>query len=220
MADKIIIYGTGPLAELMHYHFSQGSDYEVGAFCLDEQYKKADQFCQLPVVTFETVTQHYPPDSYPMFVAIGYSVMRNREQMFKKAKAAGYRLVNYISPHATAREDLVMGENNAIFSSSDIEPFVTLGNNNVVWTGTIIGHHAVVGDHNYISGGGGVGGYCKVGNLCFIGNGAIMVNNINIADETLMVSGTVILKDTEVASRYHGNPSKLIGKHPDTGIVI
>lgn len=59
-----------------------------------------------------------------------------------------------------------------------------------------------------------------MGDLCFLGNAALTVNNINIRDETYMVSGTIILRDTETAGKYHGNPAKLIGRHADTGIII
>jgi sugar O-acyltransferase (sialic acid O-acetyltransferase NeuD family) len=220
MDNKIIIYGAGPLAELMLYHFSHDSDYEVVAFCLDKDYITAPQFCHLPLVDFEAVSEHYPPEDYQMFVAIGYSKMRNRPVLFNKAKQKGYRLVNFISKKALLRDNLHLGENNIIMSSCDIEPFVSIGNNNVFWTGSIIGHHAVIGNHNYISGGGGIGGNCIVGDCCFLGNAALTVNNVHIRDETYMISGTIILRDTETASKYHGNPAKLIGRHADTGIVI
>lgn len=218
--NKIVIYGAGPLAELMYYHFTHDSDYQVVAFCLDTEYLTDDSLCGLPVVDFAEVTQHYPPDQYPMFVAIGYRTMRNRPLLFNKAKQQGYRLVNFISKMAHVRENLIIGENNVILSSCDIDPFVRIGNNNIFWTGSIVGHHAVVGDHNYISGGCGVGGNCVVGDLCFLGNNALMVNNVTIANETFMVAGAIILKDTQEACQYHGNPAKLISRHPDTGIII
>lgn len=220
MPTNIIIYGAGPFAELMHYHFAHDSDYKVVAFCLDKTYISEESFCNLPIVPFEQINDLYPADQYRMFVAIGYSNMRNRSIMFNKAKEKGYRLINFISKKAIIRENLIMGENNVILSSCDIEPFVAIGNNNVFWTGSIVGHHAVIGDHNYFSGGSGVGGNCIVGNLCFLGNAALMVNNLVIADETYMISGAIILKNTEKAGKYHGNPSKLIGYHADTGIII
>jgi len=220
MNNKIIIYGAGPFAKLMHYHFTHDSDYEVIAFCLDKDYITTPKFCDLPVVDFESVADDYPPSEYQMFVAIGYRVMRNRPLLFNKAKQKGYQLVNFISRKAIIRDDLNLGENNVIMSSCDFEPTINIGDNNVFWTRTIIGHHAIVGHHNYISGGGGVGGNCQVGDLCFLGNGALMINDIKIADETYMIAGTIILKDTEIASKYHGNPAKLIGRHADTGIQI
>lgn len=220
MAQKIIIYGLSAFAKMMHYNFTKFSDYQVVAFCVDREYMQEATFCELPVITFEDIASLYPPTEYKMFVAIGFSRMRNRQLLFDKAKHKGYALVNFISDKAIIRDDLVIGENNVIQSSVDIDIFVTVGNNNVFWTGCILGHNLIVGSHNYISGNCGLGGNCVIGDACFIGNAAVMVNNIRIADETYMVAGAAILKDTEVACRYHGNPAKLVSRHPDTGILI
>ncbi len=220
MQQKIIIYGAGDFGKLMLYHFSHDSDYEVVAFCLDQQYINAESFCGLPVISFETIENCYPANDYSMFVAIGYSRMRNRSIMFNKAKNKKYKLINFISCKAIVRKNLIIGENNAIFSSSDIEPFVTIGNNNIFWTRSILGHAVTVGNHNYFSGGAGLGGNCIIGDHCFMGNAALMINGIHIADETYLVAGAVILRDTEEATKYHGNPARRVSRHKETGIVI
>ena len=220
MSHKLVIYGAGAFAKLMLYHFTHDSDYEVVAFAVDKYYIKDTLFCGLPVIAFESVYTDYPPDKYVMFVAIGYSIMRNRPILFNKAKDNGYQLINFISHKAIIRDDLNIGENNVILSSTDIEPFVTIGDNNIIWTGGILGHDLTLGHHNYISGNCGLGGNCLIGNSCFMGNAAVMVNGLSIADETFMVSGTVILKNTEYAAKYHGNPAKRIGYHRETGIII
>ena len=220
MSKKIIIYGISAYAEMMYYNFGNYSDFTVVAFCVDQEYLKETSFCGLPVLPFENIDKTHPINQYKMFVAIGFSQMRNRKILFDKAKNKSYTLVNFISPKAVIHDNLILGENNVIQSSVDIDIFVTIGDNNVFWTGSILGHNLVVGSHNYISGGGGLGGNCVVGDSCFLGNGAIMVNNINVADETYLVAGTVILKNTEKACQYHGNPAKRIGQYLDTGIVI
>jgi len=220
MDKKIIIYGAGSFAELMLYHFHSDSDYQVVAFCLDPEYITQDHLLDLPLISIDDALSLYPPSEYSMFVAIGYRKMRNRKLLYAKAKNLGYKLVNFISSKAHVSENLQIGENNVIQSSCDIEPFVTIGHNNIFWTGTIVGHHAHVGHHNYLSGGCGVGGKCVVGDLCFMGNAALMVNNLKIAHETYMISGSIILKDTLPYAKYHGNPSKLIGFHEEHGIII
>lgn len=220
MPEKIVIYGLSPLAERMYHNFTRYSPYSVAAFCVDQEYLQESSFCGLPVVAFQDIAELYPADEYKMFVAIGFKRMRDRSIMFDKAKAQGYTLVNFISPRAIVCEDLAIGENNIIQSSVDIDMFVTIGNNNIIWTNSIIGHDTVIGNHNYIAGSCGFGGSCVIGNACFIGNAAITINDIHIADETYLVAGAVILRNTEAACQYHGNPAKRIGRHPETGIVI
>lgn len=220
MKQQIILYGAGDFSRLMLYHFSHDSDYEVVAFCQDKQYLTTSQFCGLPVFAFESIEMLYPPAEFSMFVAIGYSRMRNRSIMYDKAKKKGYQLVNFMSRKAIIRDDLIIGDNNAIFSSSDVEPNVIIGNNNIFWTRSILGHGVKIGHHNYFSGGAGLGGNCVIGDYCFMGNAALMINGINIANETFLVAGAVILRDTEKATKYHGNPAKRVSQHLDTGIII
>ena len=45
MSNKLIIFGAGDIAELAMYYFTKDSNYEVVAFCVDEEYKNKDQFC-------------------------------------------------------------------------------------------------------------------------------------------------------------------------------
>jgi len=220
MSEKIVIYGLSAFSEMMYHNFTKYSDYTVVGFCVDQEYMTDDTFCGLPVVAFDNIENVYSISEYKMFVAIGFSRMRNRALLFNKAKAKGYSLVNFISPHAIIRDDLVLGENNVIQSSVDIDLFVTIGDNNVFWTGSILGHNLVVGSHNYVSGNCGLGGNCNIGDACFVGNAAVMVNNLTIANESYLVAGTVIVRSTEEACQYHGNPSKRVGRHADTGIQI
>jgi sugar O-acyltransferase (sialic acid O-acetyltransferase NeuD family) len=220
MSQKIVIYGISAFAEMMHYNFNQYSEYTVVAFCVDREYIQDKSFCGLPVIAFEEIEKDYPMDECKMFVAIGFSRMRNRKLLFDKAKHKGYSLVNYISPKAVIHDNLIIGENNVIQSSVDIDIFVTIGDNNVFWTSSVLGHNLVVGSHNYVSGNCGLGGNCTIGDACFIGNAAVMVNNITIANETYLVTGAVIVRSTEEACQYHGNPSKRVARHAGTGIII
>ena len=220
MKKQIIIYGIGEFAALMHYLFKTESPYEVVAFCVDKAYITNNTFDNLPVIPFEEIQEHYPNQNYAMFVAIGYRNMRNRSIMFHKAKDKGYSLVNFISPKAIIRDNLSIGENNALFSSSDIEPFATIGDNNIFWTRSILGHHVQVGSHNFFSGGAGLGGHCVIGDYCFMGNAALMINGITLADETYLVAGAVLLRDSQPSTKYHGNPCKRVSQHLETGIII
>ena len=55
MKKKLIIFGTGEIAQLAHYYFTNDSNYEIAAFTVDEQFLEEDTFCSLPVVPFETL---------------------------------------------------------------------------------------------------------------------------------------------------------------------
>ncbi|MFP4543663.1 MAG: hypothetical protein ACOCZW_05795 [Bacteroidota bacterium] len=92
MAEKIIIYGTGNLSQILVKLLEDGSLYEIAVFTVDSHYRDADEFMGFPLLDFERITENYPPDDFSMIAAIGYKQMRNRTLLFNKAKKAGYTL--------------------------------------------------------------------------------------------------------------------------------
>ena len=79
---KVIIFGTGQFAKIIHQYLANDSDIEVVAFTANESYIKDDNFCGLPVVPFEKIESSYPSSEYQMFVAIGYSDLNKKELVY------------------------------------------------------------------------------------------------------------------------------------------
>lgn len=215
---KLVIYGIGPFAKLLHHYLTNDCEYKVVAFCADEAYIKEKEFCGLPVVAFEDIENIYSPKKYKMLVAVGYSVMRNRKIMFDKAKSKNYKLINYIHS-SVINHNVQIGENNIVLAGCVIEPNVQIGNNNVFWSMTLLGHDCQIENHNYISAKCLISGDTKIKNLCFIGNATTMINGLVIENETYLVAGTNLRKSTKEYGMYIGNPAKLL-KLNQSGIVI
>ena len=107
---KVIIFGTGQFAKIIHQYLANDSDIEVVAFTANESYIKDDSFCGLPVVPFEKVESSYPSNEYQMFVAVGYSNLnKKRAGIFEQAKSKGYKLVSYIHPSVVVVGDFEFG---------------------------------------------------------------------------------------------------------------
>ena len=217
---NLVIYGAGDLAKLMLSYFSFDSGYQVIAFCVDRQRLQDDSFCNLPLVAFEDIDCVYSPSAFDMFVAIGYSRMRDRRLMFDRAKAKGYTLANYVSGRALCWPDAVLGENNVLMPLVHVEPFVRLGNNNLFWSDTLVAHGVAVGNHNYFGAKCVLGGHSAVDDECFVANGAVLINSVHLQNETHVLPGSVIYQDTEAHYKYLGNPARAIGYHEKTGILI
>lgn len=215
---KIIIYGIGPLSEILYYYLTESEEFQVCAFCADKDFINSDLFLSLPVVPFENVEEQYPSDEYQMIVSVGYSKMRNRKLMYDKAKSKGYTLANFVHRSVTNNCSSI-GDNNIIFPGCVVEPFVEIGNNNIVWSMSLLGHNCNVGNHNYISAKCMIAGNVVFSDLCFIGNGVNMINDLNIESESLIVAGSNLRKSTKPFGMYTGNPAKLV-KYNYQGIVI
>ena len=198
MKNQLIIFGCGDIAQLAHFYFSTDSNYDVVAFTVDENHLKEPEFCGLPVVAFENITEEYPPDLYDFFVALSYSKLNSiRKEKFLNAKEMGYKLVNFVSSRATVLNDGRIGENCFILENNTIQPFVTIGNNVTLWSGNHIGHHSVIHDHTFIASHAVISGEVEIGEQCFIGVNATLRDHIKIGDRCVVGAGALLLTDTE-----------------------
>lgn len=200
---KVVIFGNGAIAQLAHYYFTTDSAYEVVAFTVDKDYITESTFEGKPIVSFETIEQHYPPNEYNMFIAVSYAKLNKvRAQKYTDAKTKGYKLVSYISSKCNVLTTYPIGDNCFILEDNTIQPFVKIGNNISLWSGNHIGHHSEIQDHNFISSHVVVSGHCVIESNCFIGVNSTLAHNVTIAKETLIGAGAVIAKSTEQGGVY------------------
>jgi sugar O-acyltransferase (sialic acid O-acetyltransferase NeuD family) len=200
---EIVIFGVGQWAELAHFYFEHDSPHQVAAFTVDRAYLQQDTFKGLPVVAFEDVEGHYPPDRYSMFIPLSFKKMNHvRADRYNSAKQRGYQLVSYVSSKATTWPGLKCGENCFIFEDNTIQPFVEIGNNVVMWSGNHIGHHTVIKDHVMITSHVVISGCCTIEEYCFFGVNSSVRDEAVVAHDTLVGMGVAIVKDTKEFEVY------------------
>ena len=201
--EKIIIFGTGDIAQIANYYFEIDSGYEVVAFTVDSAYITEPQYEGKPLVAFDNLEETYPAAEYKMFIALSYAKMNKvREAKYHEAKVKGYTLVSYVSSHCTYLSQFPCGDNCFIFEDNTIQPFVRIGNNVTFWSGNHIGHHSVIHDHNFISSHVVISGHCVIESNCFLGVNSTLAHKVTIARETLLGAGVVISKNTEEKRIY------------------
>ncbi len=216
MLKPLIIFGLGDAAEVAHFLFTTDAHWDVAGFTVDSAYRKENTFKDLPVVAFEEVTNHFPPDKFDLFIATGYNQMNKiREAKYHAAKALGYTLRTYISSKCTYLSQFPPGDNCMIFENNTIQPFVKLGSNIVLWSGNHIGHHSVIEDHNFLTSHVVVSGRCHIEPNCFIGVNASLRDAIRIRRETLIGAGAVVMKDTLEKGVYLPQRAILFDKTSD-----
>lgn len=209
MKKPLVIFGSGDIAQLAHYYFSNESDYEIVAFTVDSAFLTETTFCGLPVVAFEEISTHYPADQVELFIALSYSRLNAvRKEKYLAAKALGYHLASFISPHATVLNDGRIGENCFIFEDNTIQPFVTLGNNITLWSGNHIGHHSTIHDHCFIASHVVVSGGVEIGEQCFIGVNATLRDHISIGEKCVIGAGVLLLADADPEGVYIGTATE------------
>lgn len=218
--QNLIIYGTGTFAAMIRYLFEEQGKCKVVCFCADRKYIKSDQFDNLPLKPFENIEETYRPEEYVMFVAVGYSIMRNRVAMFNRAVKKGYRLASYISDQAVIDRSVKIGFNNVVLQGAQIEPFANLGDNNIIWSSVNICHDAVISGHSFLACRSIVGGFATIHHNCFLGFGAIVLQNVKIADECLIGASALVKSDTDPYGVYLGVPAMRLKEHKKDGVCV
>jgi sugar O-acyltransferase (sialic acid O-acetyltransferase NeuD family) len=193
---KLVIFGAGDIAALAAFYFDTDSERSVVAFAVDRAFLTTSTFMDRPVIAFDELVQHYPPDEYDLFVALSYvKLNRVRAERCEAARALGYRLASYVSSRATTFNDLSHGDNCFILESNTIQPFVRIGRNVTLWSGNHIGHHSVIEDDVFMASHVVVSGGVTIGRGCFIGVNATLRDHVTIGRECVIGAGALVLED-------------------------
>ena len=210
MSKPLIIFGNAEIASLAKFYFTHDSEYEVVAFTVDDDFLKADSFEGLPVIPFSLVNKKYPPSENSMHIALSYVKLNKlREEKYYQAKAAGYKLVSYISSKATFWSDLSVGDNCFILEDQTIQPNVKIGNNVMLWCGNHVGHGSVIGDHTYLASHVVISGNCRIGLRCFFGVNSTLKDFTIIGDDVFVAMDASVTKDLPSHSVVLGAKSRI-----------
>ena len=199
---KAIIFGTDQFAEILYEYLLKEGQVEIIAFTINREYKIKETFKDLPVICFEEIETHYPPDIYGIYICLGYTKMNFfRAEKFAQAKKKGYTILNYTHPSALVlSEDL--GEGNIIMEGVTIGIGCSIGNGNVFWARAHLAHHTQVGDFNFFTISVAIAGNIIIQNNCFFGNNCTVKNGLKIASYTLVGAGCYLSENTQEYSVY------------------
>lgn len=194
---KLVMYGTGPIAEVADFYFTRDTEYTIEAFVNASDFIEHDSFHGRPLVAFENVQDLYPPIEYDIFIALGYTKTNQvREARYQEAKRKAYTCATYISPKATYYGTPV-GDNCFIMENNVIQPFTEIGDNVTLWSGNHIGHHSTIKDHCFISSHVVISGSCVVGENCFLGVNSTLRDNIELGRYVVVSSGAIVMTSCE-----------------------
>ena len=205
---KLVVFGVGILAELARHYFEHDSPYKVAGFTVDKRYIKGNTYDGLPLIPFEEVDKHYPPDQHNMFVAVGYANgNRTREEKCRAAQDRGYELATYVSSKAIDMSES-RGSNCLILESVVLQAFVTLGDGVIAWPGTIVSHHSKVDDFCYLSPNVTISGSCHLGRRVFVGAGAVLRDETTMSEDIIIGMGSVVTENLVDRGIFKGNPAR------------
>jgi sugar O-acyltransferase (sialic acid O-acetyltransferase NeuD family) len=210
MSKPLVIFGTGQLAEVAAWYFQHDLGRTIACHAVDAEHISDSTFGDVPVVPFAEISDHFPPSTHDVFVAVGYRKVNGlRQQKCEAARALGYCLPSYVSTRATVLGSPSIGWNAFILENNVIQPFVTIGNGVTMWSGNHIGHHVSIGDFCFISSHVVISGGVKVGARSFIGVNSTLNDHISIGERCVVGSGALVAGDLATESVVTTEPAKL-----------
>ena len=217
---NLIIYGDSSFAEMVGHYFQIDSEYRVVAYCVDEAYRSRGEISGLPVISLEDIEDHFSSETHYIFAAIGYKSVRTHKMLFKKVAQLSFPGASYISSQAMVDITCKVGVNCLILPGVILEPDTVIEENCYINSGAIVCHHSRVKAHSILAAGSLVGGYTTVGESSLLGFNATVAELLELADETLLGAGSVLLQNTDRHTMYVGTPAKVFRTHRETGILI
>jgi sugar O-acyltransferase (sialic acid O-acetyltransferase NeuD family) len=202
MDKPLLIFGTGLLAEQIHFYFTEEGKRRVEAFTVDAEYLRDERFLGLPVLAFNEATERFRPESHDLFIAIGHTATAARKSKFLAALALGYTLPSFVHPTAFVASNVAIGPNSLIREQATVGPFARIGHNLMLGSQAIVSHHARVGDHCFVAPGAVLCGDSEVEALCFIGAHATVRDRVRVGEGCVIGAGAVIMADCPPWGEY------------------
>ena len=213
--QKIVIFGTGELAQRIFYYLKDAED-EVVAFSANKSNIDSNELFGLPVVEFENIEEKYSPEEFSMFIALAYSDMnKKRAKFFDEAKSKGYELYSYVHPSTKIWDEFEMGENCFILAENIIQPFVKIEDNVLIGSNNLISHNTIIENNCFLTSNITLGGHITIGANSFVGLSATINQRVKIGKECIIGAGTLITKDVNDKEVYAENSSRKLPQSSD-----
>lgn len=208
---KVVLFGNGRFAETNHFYLTHDSPYEVAAFTVDRAFIQMPELLGCPVVPFEEIARHCPPDEYLMAIPLGLKrVNQLRAERFQQARALGYRFVTYVSSRAVTWPAAAVGENCFVYENVVVKPFARLGDDVIIEAGTVVGHHTEIQDHCFLGPHSVVLGECTIEPSCVIGANATVREGVTVATGCIVGAGATVTRNTRPGGVYLAPASELL----------
>lgn len=208
-SNKVIIIGAGSVGG---HVVSNKNDYlrnfEIVGFLDDDESKHNRDFENYPVKGGVEFIENYNKD-INIVVAIAFPKLK--KQIIDYLINIGYtNIVSLVSKHAWISNDVEIGKGVIIYPGvminyrTIIEDFVIINMN------CVVGHDCIIGKYTSLAPSTSLGGRNDIGAFCEMGIGSSTIQNIKIANETVIGGQSMVIKNITESCRVAGIPAKKI----------
>lgn len=137
-------------------------------------------------------------------------VLNKRNRIIKLLKEKNINVPYIIDRDTFIEENVELNEGVIVFKGSFVDFNVILKSFSVINLHSLIGHDVIIGENTVISPKCAIGGGCKIGNNCFVGMHSTINPYLEISDDVIIGSGSVVTRNIIEKGVFVGNPAKKI----------
>jgi sugar O-acyltransferase (sialic acid O-acetyltransferase NeuD family) len=117
-----------------------------------------------------------------------------------------FEFVNAIHPSVIIGNNVQLGFGVVMMAGVIVNPLAKIGNFTFFATGCQIEHDCIIEDYASVSAGSVMGGYVTIGKFSAITLGVTILDRLKIGENSVIGSGSLVLKDIGDNILAHGNP--------------
>ena len=200
---KLVIFGSGTLAEVATYYFEKDTEYELIGYVEDDDFESTkDKLLDRPIFSFSNAVKKFSVSDVDFFVSIGYRKTNTiRQSRYEQVKSAGYSCASYVSPKAVNYSSKI-GDNCFILENNVLQPFTIIGNNVIMWSGNHLGHHSILDDNVFVTSHVVISGKCKIGRNSFLGVNSCLHDGVVVGQKSVIGAGSIVSKSCKDRSVF------------------
>jgi sugar O-acyltransferase (sialic acid O-acetyltransferase NeuD family) len=143
-------------------------------------------------------------------ITIGDNWIRKNVYDLVVSQTPQFKFVNAIHPSVIIGNNVKLGIGIIVMAGCIINPNCVVGDFTFFATGAQLEHDSIIEEFASLSAGSVTGGKVKIGKYSAITLGVTIVDRVNIGENTVVGSGSVVLKDLPDNVLAYGNPAKII----------
>ncbi len=188
MRDKLLIVGAGGFGRVVLEH----AVLEYDCAFIDDGPEIGTLVNDVPVIGRTTELERFTEEYKKLIVAIGNN--KFREEVYKRAEAAGFEFPNIIDPSAYISPYATLGKGVIILNNAVVQNSAIIGNGTILNSGVEAHHDSVIGNYCLIYANSVVRALTKVGNRVRIGSTVSVSTGATVEDDADIEDGSVVKK--------------------------
>lgn len=187
----IIIIGSGGHA-LVLYETLLAQDRNVIGFCTPDNSQSPEYLVGVLRFGDDDAVTHYDPKSVSLVNGVGFLPFSNKRKLiYERFSQIGYCFETVVSESCFVSSSSVLSEGVQVLPNAVVNSGALIGRNTIVNSSAVVEHHTRLGDNCHVAPNATICGHVHTGNNVFFGAGCVILNGINVPDNTVVPAGSI-----------------------------